>query len=386
MFSSFFLMILAADVLGSLYVWWRAKQGFQLQGRRKWIFTAIYVFVAIAYLLRRVLERNGAPYYISEVFDWVGSFWIVLLCYYFLSLLLIDLVRLVNVWLKFLPRKDSPKYPKLRRDVAWFVTIGVMIAVFIGHMNSRYVHIRPMEITFDKPMEYDSLVVVSAADFHMGSIIGPKRTQHQYVDKINALNADIVLIAGDIVDGDLEPVERQNLGPIVQQIKSRYGVYGIMGNHEYFGGGDPSAEYLHKHGIYMLRDTVVEVAGLYIMGREDRSGERRTGRKRKLISELKQGLDPTKPVLMMDHQPYNLEDADTNGIDFQLSGHSHHGQFWPINHITDAVYEVSWGYKKKENTHGYVTCGAGTWGPPVRLGSTPEIMRIVMRFPKRSTK
>ncbi len=382
MFSSFFLMILAADALGSFYIWRRATQGFKLRGKRKWIFTAIFVFVSIAYVLRRVLQSNDAPHYITEFFDVIGSFWIALLLYYFLTLFVLDIIRLINLLGKFIPPKDSPQYPKLRRSVAWFVAVGVMIAVFIGHMNSRLVHIRPMEITLDKPMEYDSLVVVAAADFHMGSIIGAKRTQH-YVDQINSQNADLVIIAGDIVDGDIEPVERQNLGPLVQTIKSKYGVYGIMGNHEYFGGGDPSAEYLHKHGIYMLRDTVVEVAGLYIMGREDRSGERRTGRKRKTITELKQGLDLTKPILMMDHQPYNLEDADTNKIDFQLSGHSHHGQMWPINHITDAVYEVSWGYKKKENTHVYVTCGAGTWGPPVRLASTPEIMRIVMRFPNK---
>lgn len=379
MFSSFFLTILAADLLGSLYVWFRAKQAFDLRGKTKWVFTAFFVFVSSAYLFRRVLERNGVPYYISEAFDWVGSFWIVLLCYYFLSLLLIDLIRLVNLGFHFLPKKGTDSYQTLKRRTGWFVTAGVLIAVFIGHMNSRYVHIKPMTIEFDKPALYDSLVVVSAADFHMGSIIGPKRTQH-YVDLINSMNADIVLIAGDIVDGDIEPVERQNLGPIIQQIKSKYGVYGVMGNHEYFGGGDPSAHYLEAHGIKMLRDTTVEVAGVYIMGREDLSSERRSGYKRKQIAELLQGLDRSKPILMMDHQPYHLEDADTNGIDFQLSGHSHHGQFWPINHITDAVYEVSWGYKKKANTHVYVTCGAGTWGPPVRLGSTPEIMRMVMRF------
>jgi uncharacterized protein len=375
-------MILAADLLGTLYIWRRAVQAFTLRGRAKWLFTVALVFVSISYLLRRFLRDAGFPYYVEESFDWIGSFWIAMLCYYFLSLLAIDLVRLFNLKFRFLPAKDSPTYPRFRRNVGLFVLFGVMLTVLIGHINSRIVHIRPLEITFDKPAEYDSLVVVCAADFHMGSIIGPQRTW-QYVNKINSLNADIVLIAGDIVDGDIEPVERQNLGPIVQQIKSRFGVYGIMGNHEYFGGGDPSASYLSAHGIHMLRDTVIEVAGLYIMGREDRSGERRTGRKRKTLAELKQELDLTKPILMMDHQPYNLEDADTNRIDFQLSGHSHHGQFWPINHITDAVYEVSWGYKKKENTHVYVTCGAGTWGPPVRLASTPEIMRVVMRFPKR---
>ena len=138
--------------------------------------------------------------------------------------------------------------------------------------------------------------------------------------------------------------------------------------------------YLEQHGIRVLRDSVVEVEGTYIVGREDLSYNRASGRQRKALPELTAQLDHSKPILMMDHQPFHLEQAEQAAVDLQLSGHTHHGQFWPINLITNRVYEVSWGYKKKSNTHVYVSCGAGTWGPPVRIGSTPEIMRIVMRF------
>ena len=82
----------------------------------------------------------------------------------------------------------------------------------------------------------------------------------------------------------------------------------------------------------------------------------------------------------MDHQPFDLKEAEENGFDLQLSGHTHHGQIFPINFITNEVYEKSWGYLKKGNTHIYVSCGVGTWGPPVRLGSRPEILNIVLTF------
>jgi uncharacterized protein len=83
---------------------------------------------------------------------------------------------------------------------------------------------------------------------------------------------------------------------------------------------------------------------------------------------------------MMDHQPFHLEDAVNNHVDLQLSGHTHHGQMWPFNYITEKVYELSWGYLKKGATHFYVSCGAGTWGPPVRVGNTPEIINIQLKF------
>lgn len=82
----------------------------------------------------------------------------------------------------------------------------------------------------------------------------------------------------------------------------------------------------------------------------------------------------------MDHQPFNLEQAEQNGVDLQLSGHTHNGQLWPLNHIVNKVYELAWGYKRKTNTHYYVSSGAGGWGPPVRTGSRPEIIKINLHF------
>ena len=131
----------------------------------------------------------------------------------------------------------------------------------------------------------------------------------------------------------------------------------------------------------MLRDTWVKIGdSLYVVGREDISIRGFTGKKRKPLPELMAEVDKSYPIILMDHQPFRLEEAEINGVDLQLSGHTHHGQLWPFNFITKKVYELSWGYKKKGSTHYYVSCGVGTWGPPIRTGNRPEIINIKLRF------
>jgi len=117
-----------------------------------------------------------------------------------------------------------------------------------------------------------------------------------------------------------------------------------------------------------------------IVGREDRSYNRGSARRRKSLEELMKGVDRSLPVILMDHQPFALEEAVSHSVDLQLSGHTHHGQLWPFNFITKRVYELSWGYLKKGATHIYVSCGVGTWGPPVRTGNRPEIVNIKLSF------
>jgi hypothetical protein len=198
---------------------------------------------------------------------------------------------------------------------------------------------------------------------------------------INALNPDVVLLPGDVIDEDLGPVIQQNLGETLRKIRSKYGVFAVTGNHEYIGGVEPACKYLTEHGITMLRDKVISIQdSLYIIGREDLSIRQFTGKKRKNLKEIISGIDPSLPIILMDHQPFHLDEAAVNGIDLQLSGHTHHGQMWPFNYITNKIYEISWGYVRKGNTQFYISCGAGTWGPPVRIGNTPEIINIIMKF------
>ncbi|MGB6648562.1 MAG: metallophosphoesterase, partial [Bacteroidota bacterium] len=185
---------------------------------------------------------------------------------------------------------------------------------------------------------------------------------------------------------DLGPVIRGNLGESLRLLKARYGVLAVTGNHEYIGGAREACAYLEDHGVRVLRDSSVRLPnGVTIVGREDRSMEQFAGRRRTPLSALMAEVDTLSPVILMDHQPFGLEEAANAGVDLQLSGHTHHGQLWPFNFITRAVYEVSWGYVKKGNTHVYVSSGVGTWGPPVRTGNRPEIVSIRLEF-KRAAR
>jgi hypothetical protein len=238
-----------------------------------------------------------------------------------------------------------------------------------------------LDLSIEKKVEGMKTVnIVVASDIHLGTIVGRHRLD-QIVDNINGLNADVVLLPGDIVDEDLAPVIRQNLGEALRNIKARFGVYAVTGNHEYIGGAKQACDYLTEHNVIVLRDQAVKVNGsFFLVGREDRSRNQFTGERRKALEELMADVDKKYPVILMDHQPFRLQEAASQSVDVQLSGHTHHGQLWPVNFIIKAIYEVGWGYKKVANTHVYVSNGVGTWGPPVRIGNRPEILNIRLNF------
>ena len=138
---------------------------------------------------------------------------------------------------------------------------------------------------------------------------------------------------------------------------------------------------MEKHGIKILRDSAALIDNsFYIIGREDREKTAFTQTPRKSVEDLLEPLDKQKPIVLLDHQPYHLELAERAGVDFQISGHTHHGQLWPFGYITQKIFEVSRGYKQKGNSHFYVSTGFGTWGPPVRLGNRPEILEFTLVF------
>ena len=190
-------------------------------------------------------------------------------------------------------------------------------------------------------------------------------------------NPDLVLLPGDVFDEDIGPVIKENLGETLRTIKSKHGVIAITGNHEYIGGEEAACRYLRDHGITVLRDSSIRIDGLCtVVGREDISIRQFAGKQRKSLDDLMKDVDTSLPIILLDHQPFHLEEAEDHGVDLQLSGHTHHGQLWPFNYVSSRIFEVSWGYKKKGNTHVYVSCGVGTWGPPVRTGNTPEIVNV----------
>jgi predicted MPP superfamily phosphohydrolase len=379
-FIIFFGIFFTAYGLINYYIfirgWQSLPEGFSLRP----FYVLIFIILALSFIGGRILENIWLSV-VSDVFVWIGSFWLAAMIYFLLAISILDFLRLINHWVPLFPSSIAANYSKAKAVTA-LVVIGLNGLILLGgHVNALTPQIRTLHLVIPKKIErVETLNVVTVSDIHLGTVVGRRRFD-KIVDRINELNPDLILLLGDIVDEDLGPVIKQNLGETLRNMKSRFGVFAITGNHEYIGGVEQASTYLIDHKIVLLRDSVVKINNsVYVVGREDRSITRFTGKTRKSLEDLMAKVEKGYPVILMDHQPFQLEQAANNGVDLQLSGHTHHGQLWPFNFIAKMVYEVSWGYKKKGNTHIYVSSGAGTWGPPVRIGNRPEIVNIKLTF------
>jgi predicted MPP superfamily phosphohydrolase len=381
MFIVFFSVVIVLYGLINIYIYLRGLQAISHSSPLRIWFTVVFWFLSLSYIAARLLERIALSW-LTDGLVWIGSFWMGAMAYFLIFLLAIDLLRLVNHLVPFFPDFLMRNLQHTKQVMA-LIVVGIVFLTVVGaRINGMFPRIQTLELTIHKNSPLKELNVAVISDVHLGTIICNSHFV-RIVNKINSLNPDIVLFAGDLVDEDIQPVIRQNLGETLRQIKSKYGIYGITGNHEYIGGVEPACKYLVEHGVTMLRDSTVQIAGAFtLVGREDLSIHQFNGRNRKLLGDLMKDVNTSLPIILMDHQPSRLEDAVDHGADLQLSGHTHHGQLWPFNYISQAVYELSWGYKQKGNTHFYVSCGVGTWGPPMRSGNRPEVVNVKLKFEK----
>ncbi len=376
----FFIIFFIVHALVNFYIAFRGWQALEaVPSLRPW-FILFMTLMFVAYIFGRSLEKVWY-HSIAITLHWIGALWFAAMLYITLMLLLTDLLRVANYFIPFIHiiNKGSIVVLKLKLFVIISSLSGLII--LFGHINTRYPKTSRLDLSIPKYAgNLQSLRIVAASDIHLGTIIGPRKTS-RLVKMINELNPDIILFAGDILDEDVKPVIKQNLGNCLQQLKAPLGVFTCTGNHEYIGGGEASVNYLEKNGIKVLRDTAISINNnFYLIGREDLHKRWSSGTARLTLQELMADIDHSKPIILLDHQPYNLEEAAKANIDLQLSGHTHHGQLWPFGYITNRIFELSRGYMKKENTNFYVSTGFGTWGPPVRTGNRPEIILINLYF------
>ncbi len=375
-FAVFLSVVLSVYTLVNFYIF---ITGLHLIPKElKFPYIILYFFLFVSYIAGRFLERKFLNK-ISAFFVWVGSFWLAAMVYFLLIIIAADILKLFDMLFKFLPHSYYASSNNL-----YFILltiVSVLIILIAGFINAKNSVIKKLNITINKTAgKLKSLKIAAVSDIHLGTIINRSRLR-KIVSKINSAEPDIILLPGDVVDEDIGPVIKQNAGEQLKKLKAKYGVYAITGNHEYIGGAEAACNYLTEHGIIELRDQSVKIDdSFYLVGREDRASRGFAGITRKPLCELLTGIDMTLPVILMDHQPVKLNEAEKNNIDLQLSGHTHHGQLWPFNIITKMIYEISMGYGKKGNTQYYVSCGAGTWGPPVRTGNRPEILEINLTF------
>lgn len=379
-FILFFGIVLSVHILINYYIFSRGLKTFEPGSTLRTLYIIGFWLLAASFFLGRILEKIYLSH-LSDFFTWAGSFWLAAMLYLFLAVLLFDLIKLAD---RLLPFLHHFQHNYLFRNPV-LITITTAIIVFLtvlgGHINAIYPRLKQINISVEEKVSVrEQLKIAMVSDVHLGTIIGQKRLKRM-VNNINAVKADIILLSGDIVDEDLEPVIRQNLGETLSQLQAPLGVYGVTGNHEYIGGVDEAVAYLEANGIQLLRDTTIRLFDqVYLGGRDDFESRRFGTDKRKALETVAEQLPSDRFLILLDHQPVGIREAVDNKVDVLLCGHTHKGQLWPLNFITDALFVVGYGYEQIENTHVYVSSGIGSWGPPVRIGNRPEVVEITLNF------
>lgn len=329
----------------------------------KWIYIAIVLLLSTSF----ILGRFGEGIVFLQI---VGSYWMMI---FSLLLLILPIIH-ISMWILRLTK--LPRH-QVDRGAGVVILIVLITCITLGSFNAYNPVVRTYEIEIqNQALAGEKLNIVMAADMHFGMLSGVNHA-HRLVAEINALQPDLVLFPGDIIDDDIHLYLNKGFDVILDGIESKYGVYASLGNHDrYRGTMEELITALEGNNITVLYDESITINNQFtLVGRKDKSD-----RNRSELSDVMYGIDRTKPLFLLEHQPVELGIAAEQGIDLMVSGHTHRGQVFPANFITSRIFENDYGYLLKGNMHSIVTSGYGFWGPPIRLGSRSEIVQIVVSF------
>ena len=376
----FFSIFFAVYSVINYYIFirgWQALEGFP---HLRIFYLIIFIFITFAYIAAKFLV-SYLPLYIYNILLWVGSFWFAFMLYFFISIVLLDFLRLLNWQLNIFPAYIKENYMYTKQIIAAIVLFVTIVIIVSGYINTRNPRVKTLNIEIAKgSCRLNELNAVLVSDIHL-SPMDNKSLLEKIITKTNELKPDIIFFAGDIVDDKPSVLNGNKIGASFFKLKPKYGVYAATGNHEFITGIKEAEKYIENNNINLLRDSLVKIDdGFIVAARDDRSKKSFTGEERLSLNNIINDSVKEYPIILMDHTPFGLEEAEKNGVALQLSGHVHNGQLFPLNYITSMIYEKSWGYLKKGKTQYYVSCGVGTWGPPVRTGSYPEIINLKIKF------
>lgn len=341
----------------TFYLGWNIKVWLQSLNLFHWPFfywPVLYI-IAFSFIIGRLHKTLRS-------FSVVGNYWMFFFQYGLILFLITDIV----MWLT----------PLENVAVIGSIVAGAFLLLFVvGTYNAYSPITKHLEMTIDK--EGESLRLVVASDFHLG-LLSNKAHLARFVKLSNEAKPDAVLLVGDLVDDDPIWFVEYGMSDVMKQLQSTYGVYGVLGNHEYYGGKIPQlVQEMKDANVRILMDETIQVdSAFYLTGQEDI-----TNKQRAALSGLKPD-ELNLPWFIMNHTPNDLQTPTKAGADLHVSGHTHRGQMWPNNFITKRIFELDYGYKQKEQLHVLVSSGFGFWGPPTRIGSRSELWVIDVKFSK----
>jgi predicted MPP superfamily phosphohydrolase len=379
-FAIFFLIVLS--VYGGahyyLYTWFIRL----IEPSRfwRWGMRMIFILLVISFPLARILARydfNAFNYFLTLV----SSVWMGLSLYFFLLSLGSDLWLTLFRIMHFSPKIFIQRSLFYRRVLVACITAAVVGIGGAALQEACNLGVTRVDISLrGLPPEMDGFSIVQVSDVHYGMLTENGRLS-KIVDRVNELQPHVVVITGDLVDEGVSHMEEMAIP--LSRLRVRHGVFAVTGNHEYYAGVDRAVSIMRAAGIKVLRNEVQVVSGrLQILGIDDPTGSRRLVNSAPDFDKLLSTLTPNGPTILLYHQPIHFEKAAFSGVGLQLSGHTHGGQLFPIRYISRMIYPLTPGLHQIGESHLYVSRGVGTWGPPMRLMSPPELVYICLRSQK----
>lgn len=356
---------------------------------------ALFLFGGIVSIILGFVIQNNYEY--KRLFTKIGYFYVAVLLYICIGLAIALLIREL-IWLLVNKRKEYNK--SLARNITTiFVLAFTAFMMIYGINNAHDLRATNYEIVSEKKSKLDELNIVLISDLHIGYNDGLKEMQDM-VDTINNQNPDIVICAGDIFDNEYEAIENpEEMAKILSGINAKYGKYATYGNHDIqekillgftFGSSkkEPAADermvqFIKDSGFVELYDSYVMIEDIYIYGRPDSHRINFGNKTRLAASDITKNLDKNKYIICVDHEPGELEQLANAGVDLDLSGHTHNGQFWPGTISIKWFWKNAYGLKLINNKMtSIVTSGVGLFGFDIRTGCIPEIVNIQLKFKK----
>jgi len=289
--------------------------------------------------------------------------------FYYNNMILISIFLLIVYLLGQTLNKDLFYFlSNKKKTFTLFTILFFIILAIIGRSNFTNIKKEYFNISFDEEIPNSTLKLGFISDLHLNSVFNGDSLD-RVLEKMTDDKVDLVLIGGDFVDNDPYRIN-DNIKKIISKYNFPKGIYSILGNHEYYGGIDRNIDFIKDSGIKLLRDDILTINNINIIGRDDKTNINR----KNLKSLLNKIEDPH--IIVLDHNPKSIKESLKNNIDLHLGGHTHNGQLFPINHLVNYLNLNGYGYKKINKTHTIVSSGLGTWMIPYRIKSKSEYIII----------
>jgi predicted MPP superfamily phosphohydrolase len=368
----FHTIIFLAYTIPGLYLFLRIWQ-FYSDKEYRFLYMSVFGFLYAIYPLSTLFDESGSGTIGKVILD-ISNYLIPFFLNLFLLVLIIDILLLINLVIRIIPGKKIRERTFRNRMLIFIISLSGIIVV-AGVINFNTIRTTEYQIVVPgRSSDISSLKIAFISDFHLQEKT-PAAFVERFVEKIGKIKPDLLLYGGDIVEGFSESENVERFEKILRSIETKYGVYGVRGNHDRVRNGNTSY-FFTGSGITILNDsTVLKEKAFALAGRKDISEGRR-----KSAGEIMEYAPDNLPVIVIDHRPTEIQQLSQTRADIVFSGHTHHGQLFPINLITKSVYELSYGHMKKGGTHFFVSSGIRLWGPPVRTIAKSEILIVDIIF------